>query len=42
MQETFEDEEMKALKEAKGDKTWRQFILGFIKYKKREKNVQSR
>ena len=33
MQETFEDEEMEALKIAKGEKTWRNFILDLINYK---------
>lgn len=33
MHETFEDEEMKFIKKAKGDKTWRQFVLGLVNYK---------
>ena len=34
--ETFEDEEMIFLKKAKGKKTWRQFILDLVKYKKKK------
>lgn len=33
MQETFEDREMEAVKKAKGEKTWRRFILDLIGYK---------
>lgn len=36
MQETFEDKEMEALKKAKGNKTWRYFILDLIDYKEEE------
>jgi len=34
LNETFEDIEMIALKKAKGDKTWRKFVLDLIDYVK--------
>jgi len=36
LNETFEDKEMVVLKQAKGDKTWRKFILGLINYKEKD------
>ncbi len=37
---TFEDSEMEQLENCKGDMTWRQFILQWIKQKKRSKMKQ--
>ena len=35
LNETFEDKEFSFLKDKKGEKSWRDFILELVKYKKK-------